>query len=63
MFFSSFKGINRLINKMLNICLKITIEKNQRFQNVDFLNSKNLSPGQFMGSSNSRRYRWILTAT
>ena len=25
-------------------------------QNFDFLNLTNLSPGQFLGSSNSRRY-------
>ena len=41
------KEINRLLSKrMLNIYLKVTIEAN--------------SPGQFLGSSNSRRYQWIL---
>ena len=29
-------------------------------QNFDFLGLKNLSPGQFLESSNSRRYHWIL---
>ena len=61
MFLNSIKGINRLISKgMSNIYLKVTIEKNWRSQNFDFLNLKNLSPGQFLGSSNSRRYHWIL---
>ena len=60
MFFSSFKGINRVISKgMSNIYLKVLIEKTWRFQNFDFLNLKNLSPGQFLGGSNSRRYYWI----
>ena len=57
MFFNSVKEINRLrkeINRLLrkgmwNIYLKATIEKNWRFQNFDIL-----------GSSNSRRYHWIL---
>ena len=49
MFFSSIKRINRLISKgMSNIYLKVTVEKNWR------------SPGQFLGSYNSRRYHWIL---
>ena len=52
MFFSSIKEINRLIS---NIYLTVTIEKNRRFQNFDFLSLKNLSPGQFLGSSNGRR--------
>ena len=53
-FFSSIKGINRLISKgMSNIYLKVTIEKNWRSQN-NFLSSKNLSSGQSSGSSNSR---------
>ena len=68
MFFNSIKEINRLrkeINRLLskgmsNIYLKVTIEKNWRSQNFDFLSLKNLSPGQFLGSSNSRRYHWIL---
>ena len=50
------KEINRLLSKrMSNIYLKVTTEKNRRFQNLDFLSLKNLSPGQFSGSSNSRR--------
>ena len=64
MFFNSIKEINRLrkeINRLLNkgmsnIYLKVTIEKIWRSQNFDFLGLKNLSPGQFLGSSNSRRY-------
>ena len=55
------KEINRLLSKrMSNIYLKVTIEKNWRSQNFDFLSLKNLSPGQFLGSSNSRKYQWIL---
>ena len=46
------KEINRLLSKeMLNIYLKVTFEKNWRCQIFDFLSSKNLSPGQFLGSS------------
>ena len=61
MFFSSIKEINRLISKgMSNIYLKVTIEKNWHFQNFDFLNLKNSSPGKFLGSYNSRSYDWIL---
>ena len=68
MFFNSVKEINRLrkeINRLLskgmsNIYLKVTIEKNWRSQNFDFLGLKNLSPGQFFGSSISCRYNWIL---
>ena len=37
---------------MSNIYLKVTIEKNGRFQNFDFLSLKNLSIGQFLESSN-----------
>ena len=55
MFFSSIKEINRLLNKgMSNTNLKVAIEKNWRDQNLDFLNIKNLAPGQFLGGSNSR---------
>ena len=61
MFFSSINGINTLINKeMSNISLKVTIEKNWRSQNYNFLSLKRLSLGQFLGSSNSPRYPWIL---
>ena len=60
MFFSSFKGIGTFINNgMSNIYLKVTIGKNLS-QNFDFLSSKNLSPGQFLGNSNSGRYHLIL---
>ena len=60
MFFSSFKEINRLIGKAKsNIYLKIIIEENWRSQNLDFLSLKNLSLGQFLESSNSRRCHWI----
>ena len=38
MLFSSIKGINRLISKgMSNIYLKVTIKKNWRSQNFEFL--------------------------
>ena len=48
MFFNSVKEINRLrketnsllIKGMSNIYLKVTIEKNYRFQNFDFVDSK-----------------------
>ena len=38
-----------------NIYLKVTTEKNWPSQNLDFVSLKNLSPGQFFGSFNSRR--------
>ena len=61
MFFSSITGTNRLKNKgMSSIYLKVIIKKNWRSQNVDFLGLKNLSLGQFLESSNSRRFHWIL---
>ena len=51
------KGRNRLLSKgMSNIYSKATIEKNWRSQGFNFLSLKNLSPGQFFGSFNSRRY-------
>ena len=64
MVFNSNKEINRLRKEarrllskgMSNVYLKVTIEKNCYSQNFDFLNLKNLSPGQFFGSSNSCRY-------
>ena len=60
MFFSSLKGINRLISKgMSNICLKVTVEKSWRSQNFNFLSLKILSPEQFLESFNSCRYYWI----
>ena len=43
---------------MPNIYLKVTIEKTWRSQNFDFRCLKMLSPGQCLGSSNSRRYHW-----
>ena len=69
MFFNSVKEINRLreeINTLLTkemsyICIKVTIlKKSLCSQNFDFLSLENLSPGQFLGSCNSRRYYWIL---
>ena len=64
MFFNPIKEINRLrkeVNRLIseglsNIYIKVTIEKNWRSQNFDFLSLKNLSPGPFLGSSNSRKY-------
>ena len=44
--------------KECQIC-QITTEKNWRSQKFDFLSLEKLSPGQFLGSSNSRRYHWI----
>ena len=35
---------------MSNIYLKITIDKNWCSQNFNFLNLRNLSPGQFLGA-------------
>ena len=46
---------------MSNIYLKDTVEKNWRSQNYEFLNLKHLSSGQFLGSSRSHKYHWILT--
>ena len=43
--------MNRLLSKkMSNIYFKVTVEKNWRSQNFDFLSLKNLSPGQFWGA-------------
>ena len=39
---------------MSNSCLKVTLEKKQYSQNFNFPILKNLSPGQFLGSSNSK---------
>ena len=49
MFFSSAKGINRLISKgMSNIFyLKVTIEKNRRSKNFDFISLNFFSPVVF----------------
>ena len=60
MFFNSVIEINRLgteiyrlLSKELsNIYLKVTIEKNRRSQDFDFLSLKNLSPGQFWEAPN-----------
>ena len=45
---------------MSNIYLQVTTEKNWCSQNVDCKSLKNLSPGQFLRSTNSCRYHWIL---
>ena len=46
------KEINRLFSKGIpNIYLKVTIEKNWRYQIFDFLSLENLSLGQFWGCS------------
>ena len=66
MFFNPIKGINRLASKgMSNINWKVTIEKNWCFQNLILSLKliwclKTLSPGQFLGGSNSCKYHWIL---
>ena len=55
------KEINRLLSKgMSSIYLKNNTKKNWRSQNFDLLSLKNLLPDQFLGSSNSRRYHWVL---
>ena len=55
------KETNRLLSKgMSHIHVEIAVEKTWRSQNFDFLRVINLSPGQFLSSSNSRRYHWIL---
>ena len=67
MFFNSIietnrlkKEINRLLGKgMSNTYLKVAIEKKWSTPNFDYLSLKNSSVGQFLGSSNSRRYHWI----
>ena len=60
MFYNSIKEINRLIGKgMSNIYLEVTMEKKWGTQNFYFLSLKSLSPGKFLGSSNSRWYHWI----
>ena len=61
---NSIKKTNRLLKEierllMSSIYLKVTIEKKWHTQNFNFLSLKTLSPGQFLGSSNSRRYHWI----
>ena len=59
MLFSSIKEINWLISKgILNIHLKVTIEKNWRSQNFDFVSWKKSFPGQFLENYNSYRYHW-----
>ena len=58
MFFNPIKEINglrreidRLLSKgMSNIYLQVTIEKNWRSQDFDFLSFQNLSPDQFWGA-------------
>ena len=65
MFFNSVKKINRLrkeVNRLLgkgmsNIYIKVIIEI---FSKLLSSGSKNLSPGQFLESSNSCRNRWSL---
>ena len=67
MFFSSMKEINKLLKEvnrflskgMSNIYLEVTIEKNWRTQNLDFLSLVSSPQGQFLESSSSRRYHWI----
>ena len=49
----------RHLLKEIRYLLK-SYEKNWRSQNSDFLCLTSLSPGQFLGNSNSRIYHWIL---
>ena len=64
--FSSIKEIKRAIDKllnkgMINIYLKVTIEKKWRTQNFDFVTKlffiKSSPPGQLLENFNLRRYR------
>ena len=59
------KGTDRLLSKGIlksnkKEYLKVTVEENWCSQNFDFLSFKNLLSGQFLGSSNSRRYHYFL---
>ena len=45
---------------MSNIYSKVTLDKKLRSENLDFLDLKNLSAGQFFWSSKSCIYRGIL---
>ena len=45
---------------MLNIFLKVNIEKKWPAQNVDFVSLKSLSPSQFFESTNSCRFHSTL---
>ena len=61
MFLIDDKGINRLISKRIsNIYLKVTIERKLVISKFRFSKSKKLSPGQFFGSYNSRRYHGMV---
>ena len=44
---------------MLNIYLKVAIEKNWRSKNFGLLSLQNFPPVQFLGGSNSPKYNWI----
>ena len=67
MFFNSIKWANKLrkkikrpLSKQMKIVnLKVTIEKKWPNQIFDFLSLKSSSPGQFLGSSKSRKYHRI----
>ena len=60
MFFSSVKEMNTLLsNGMSNIYLKVTIEKNWRSEDFNFVSLKDLSPDQSLGCSNLHRYDWV----
>ena len=51
------KEISRLLRKGIsNIYLKLQLKKTDALKTSIFLSLKNLSPGQFLGSSNSCRY-------
>ena len=54
MFFSSIDKINELTSKIMsNIHLEVTIDKNWRSQNFNFLSLKSSPPGQFLISSHA----------
>ena len=39
---------------------KLLLRKTDVLKTFDFLSLKKLSPGKFLGSSDSREYHWIL---
>ena len=57
MFFSSFIGMNRLISKGMS---NLYYWERLTFSKLLFCKFQNLSPGQFLESSNSCRYNYIL---
>ena len=52
--------ISKVMWNICYICLKGTVKKSWNSQNFDFPNLKKSSPDQFLASSNSGRFYWIL---